>query len=101
MLPVSIEHQDIEKTASRQLSHAGLDRRAFALIFLVPDTSAPPCAPRRRAVGRAVIEHQNMVQLRQGAASNFLDLRFLEIRGDQRRDVGPVSAIGRHYVAAG
>ena len=67
------------------VAQTGLDRFAFATILRMNDYfRAGHARVSAGLVGRAVIDHENMVQLGPRPQDNFADVFFLVVSGNDR-----------------
>ena len=91
MLAVAIENDDVVEVALEPVTQARLDRFAFAAVLRMDDDFRSRISRGGRGrIGRAVIDHQDMIELLERAPDHIGDMFFFEISGNDRRDRRPV-----------
>ena len=81
--------------ARQPVAQTGLDRFAFPEILRMHDDFRAAFARARGGrVGRAVVDHKDMIELRASPLGHSADVRFLVIGRDDRGDVACDRAAG-------
>src|SRR6266446_4900358 len=86
MLAIAVENNDVVEVAIQPMTQACLDRFAFAGILRMDnDLRSRILRASRGCIWRAVINHQNIVELLKRAPDNIGNVLFLEVSGNDRR----------------
>ena len=98
MLAIAIENYGVDEVAIEPVTQARLDRFAFATILRMDnDFGSRISRGGRSGIGRAVIDHQDIIELLKRAPDNIGDMFFFEISGNDRRDRLPVDRVVRGH----
>jgi hypothetical protein len=95
MLPIGIENNYVLESALQPMAQAGHDRRSLSLIALVNDDFGAGRTRRcRRLIGRTVIDHEDVIDLKQSPLNHRSDVFFFAKRRDHCRDCFSIHRAG-------